>query len=175
MDDEQKHLGMAGHLLVLMVWVQNVMSNLIILKQNPEMLRDFQEKKTNTDYGEKRIEYWQKSFGQVKRAFVQTFPEIVETYGNDLNQLQHLRDFFAHARYSLKSEIIFYQPSKSRRDLQEKVEILTKHPFDEDQTFMKVKMNGEKYHEIFQELMKFENEIFPKVAEQLDIDLNRLK
>lgn len=48
-------------------------------------------------------------------------------------------------------------------------------PFDENQTFLKVKMDEAKYQEIFDELMKFENIIFPTITKELGINLNRLK
>ena len=114
-------------------------------------------------------------FPKIKREFLELFPDIASEYTFNLQQLQHLRDFFAHVRYSLKTDLIFYQPTTGRRDLQTKIETLTKIPFNESQTLMKVKMNESKYEEIFEELMKFENIIFPKIAKELGVDLNRLK
>ena len=175
MEEQQKHIYQAGHLLVLMIWIQNIMSDFIILKRNPELLVDFRGMGSNPEFGDLRNEYWQKTFGPIKKEFIEYFPEVSNEYSDNLNLLQHLRDFFAHSRYSLKTNIIFYQPTKSRRDLQEKVETLTKIPFDENQTFLKVKMGEEKYQEIFDELMNFENIIFPKIAREMDFDLNRLK
>jgi len=165
----------AGHLLVLMIWVQNVMTDLIIVKEDESILDSFNYESERIEFRDKRIEYWQKSFPEIKKKFIELFPSISERHSDKLLQLQHIRDFFAHARYSLKFPLIRYQPTATRRDLVEKVSILTKVPYSSENTFLKVELTEEKYNEIYDFLMIFENEIFPEIGEQLNIDINRFK
>jgi hypothetical protein len=173
--EEQRQIFQAGHLLVLMIWIQNIMTDLLILRKHEEILTDFKVFGDKEKFGTKRNDYWQKPFPEIKKEFLNLFNYLSNDEKESIEVIQHLRDFFAHGRYSLKSEKIFYQPTKTRKDLREKVETLTKLPFDENQTFLQVIMNEAKYQEIFNILMKFENIIFPKIANKLGINLNRLK
>ena len=173
--DNQEHLYKSGHLLILMIWVQNVMQDLIILKRNPSMLASFNNGELDESFTSLRIQYLQKTFGSIKNEFIEVFPEIGNEYADNLNLIHHLRDFLSHARYRLVSKKLLFQPDKSRRTIQEKVESLTRIPFDISNTLLKTEMTDEKYEEIFNEIMKFESIIFPKIAANLSININRLK
>lgn len=175
-NESQKHMFYSGHILVLMIWIQNVMADLVILKEDNSILESFSlDNSERIEFQNKRLEYWQKSFPDIKRKFAELFPMHYEKYQEDIETLQHLRDFFAHARYSLKFPMIRYQPTKSRKDLEQKVSQLTNLPYDENQTFMKIEMNEENYERLFNSLMKFENVIFPEIALEMNVNLNRFK
>lgn len=172
----QRHMFYSGHLLVLSIWIQNVMTDLVIVKEDQSILESFSLLDSDKEeFAEKRIEYWQKSFPDIKNKFAELFPEYSEKYKEDIELLQHLRDFLAHARYSLKFPMIRYQPTKNRRDLEKKVSTLTNVPYDDGQTFLKLEMTDENYEKFFNFLMKFENVIFPEIAAELNVNLNRFK
>lgn len=59
------------------------MTDLIILKQNSEVLRDSERMNSNPEFGSLRNEYWQKTFVLIKKEFIEQFPELANEFRNN--------------------------------------------------------------------------------------------
>lgn len=179
--EEQKHLQYAGHLLILSIWVQNVMTDLLIFKKFPDVLKEFNDIENfsiekETLFYSRRIEYWQKNLGKISKEFLELFPELLN-YQFDFDHLEHFRDLLAHGHYSLKHDIVVFQPNiKNKRKFNAKMKTLVGVESDvTEKSVMKVNMSEKHYSIYYKELMIFEREIFPLAALMLNVDLNRLK
>ncbi|NBA89199.1 hypothetical protein GVN16_25700 [Emticicia sp. CRIBPO] len=146
----QDHMKMAGHLLALTLWIRNVMTDLVILQSDPGLMESY--KQSSSSFEQQQNPWKQKSFIEVRKKFAELFPEIAGKYETRLEVLQHLVDFFTHARYSLNSPVI-HGPSDRQ-----------------DQPYMSIELTEEKYQTILDFLMTFEEEVFPEMERYAEME-----
>jgi hypothetical protein len=147
----QDHMKMAGHLLALTLWIRNMMTDLVILQSDPGLMESY--KQGDSTFEQQRNAWQEKSFSEIREKFTELFPETAGKYKTNMAVLQHLTDFFTHARYSLSSPVI--QGPSDRRD----------------QPYMSIRLNEERYQTILDFLMTFEGEVFPEMERDLGLTL----
>lgn len=93
--------------------IQGTMTDLIIAKKHPDLKEKFvaTPKKIPSDYLAKRVEYWEKQFGSVKKEFIEIFSEELspEEVGK-ISEIYHLRNMIAHAHVSQGRDYMLYRP-----------------------------------------------------------------
>ncbi len=146
----QDHMKMAGHLLALTLWIRNVMTDLVILQSDPGLMASY--KQGDSTFEHQRNTWQEKSFSEIREKFAGLFPETAGKYETNMAVLQHLADFFTHARYSINSPVIH-------------------GPYDRhDQPYMSIELTEEKYQAILDFLMAFEGEVFPEMDRYAEIE-----
>lgn len=180
--DDQHHLFYAGHILILTLWIQNVLTDLLILMEDPVALDDFKNIKSGEPtYFEKQLEGRKKYDQWVLSKLISKLYEIDPTlkmrYEEKFLALEALRNFFAHGRYSLKRPSVFFQPDRSKKRTNELIKVVMGQNYVPVEQIGSLPMmwNPEMYSETFEILMHFEHTIFPEIAMKLDIEINRLK
>lgn len=181
--DNQDHFQLAGHLLVLTIWIQNMLTDILILRKYPDVLKDFQELAPDDpnyfeSFKEKRFLYDQKGLSEIINEWFDIFPAS-KTYEEHFSYSLSIRDLLAHGRYSLKRISVLHQPKRGRRNIDAKLRASMKQFYEPIQNIgvngLSLKMTREDYEAIFGRLMVFDRLLFPFLADGLQINLNRLK
>lgn len=110
----------AGLIFIFTVWLQGQMSDLTILKKNPELVPDFLSSPSYIPpaFRNLRINSWERQFGDVKRDFVDAFSgELTAQELEDIEQLVHMRNMIAHAHVSVGRDYMLYRPSNPKKEL----------------------------------------------------------
>lgn len=180
--EEQQHLFYAGHILVLTLWIQNVLTDLLILMEDPQALNDFKTiKKGDPKYFEKQLEgrrkYDQWILSNIINKLYELDPELKSLHENQFLTLEALRNFFAHGRYSLKRSSVLFQPDRGKKRNDELIRSIMGENYVPIEQFGNLPLiwKPEWYNETHKRLMVFEYTIFPKIAQKLGININRIK
>lgn len=180
--EEQHHLFYAGHILVLTLWIQNVLTDLLILMEDPQALSDFKTiEKGEPAYFSKQLEgrkkYDQWVLSKIILKLYELDPELKSLYEDQFLTLEGLRNFFAHGRYSLKRPSVLFQPDRGKRRTDELIRSIMGENYVPVEQFGNLPLiwKPEWYGETYKRLMVFEHTIFPEIAQKLGININRIK
>jgi hypothetical protein len=119
MDRPEKAMVNAGLIFIFTVWLQGQMSDLILLKNNPDLVADFEAspEKIPASYQKLRVSYWEQQFGDVKKEFVKAFSgQLEEQDLKDIEQIYHFRNMIGHAHVSVGRDYMLYRPGTSRKE-----------------------------------------------------------
>jgi hypothetical protein len=119
MDRPSTNVVNAGILFMFSVWIQNQMSDLIILKKNPNLIPSFcsDSKKIPAEYLAIRAGYWEKQFGDVKKEFLTEFSQdLTAQEVIDIEQIYHTRNMIAHAHVSFGRDYMLYRPGSTKKE-----------------------------------------------------------
>ncbi|WP_146193416.1 hypothetical protein [Corticimicrobacter populi] len=119
MDRPQETMLNAGLIFIYSIWLQGQMSDLVILKKNPELIADFvaDPGKIPAAYHELRVSYWERQFGDVKREFLEVFSDqLTEQELKEIDEIYHVRNMIGHAHVSGGRDYMLYRPSNSRKE-----------------------------------------------------------
>jgi hypothetical protein len=120
-EDISKNLRRGGEYFVLSIWIQSQMADLIILKDHPRIIKRFIERpaKIPKTLRDKRMLFWQKDFGFVKKEFLRRFKnELSEQCIKDIDTIYGIRNAIGHSYVSLARNYFLYRPG-SRKKLNE--------------------------------------------------------
>ena len=109
----------AGLIFVFTVWLQGQMSDLVLLKKNPALVRAFVSDPTKvpSDFQKLRVSYWEKQFGDVKKEFIEVFSDqLTEPELVDIEQIFHVRNMIGHAHISIGRDYMLYRPGHERKE-----------------------------------------------------------
>ena len=113
MDKPEENMINAGIIFMFTAWIQGQMSDLIIFKNNPDLIQPFiaSPKVIPTPFSKIRVSYWEKQFGSVKNEFKALFDsELTESEKKDIEEIYHLRNMIAHAHVSVARDYMLYRP-----------------------------------------------------------------
>lgn len=119
MDRPEEAMVNAGLIFIFTVWLQGQMSDLIILKKNPNLVADFVTNPTKipTPYHKLRVGYWKRQFGDVKKEFMEVFSDLLTKQDlDDIDQIYHVRNMIGHAHVSVGRDYMLYRPGSSRKE-----------------------------------------------------------
>jgi len=119
MDRAQETMLNAGLIFIYSIWLQGQMSDLVILKKNPELVVDFvaDPAKIPAAYHELRVSYWERQFGDVKKEFLEVFADqLTELELKEIDEIYHVRNMIGHAHVSGGRDYMLYRPSSSRKE-----------------------------------------------------------
>lgn len=99
------------------IWIQNQLSDLIILNRNKNIINDFVtiKEKIPQILKNERIIFWKKDFNDVKKDFEKEFSaELTDQAKSDLNTIFYIRNAIAHSHVSLARGFLFYVPGNQK-------------------------------------------------------------
>lgn len=112
-----KNLSRAGEYLVYSIWIQNQLTDLIILNRNKNIIEDFINTRETIPLAlkEERYKFWEKDFKEIKKEFEKEFADnLTEQAKADLNTIYLLRNAIAHSNISLARNYLFYKPKNKK-------------------------------------------------------------
>ena len=118
MTERTNYIERAGHILILINWLQGRLVDFIIFKKHPRALSHFIKNNSSPTLGRERKNYWQKNFKAIRNEFKKVFPTIDNSWHTVLEHNNNIRDMIAHGHVSLYREYILYYPDSNRRDIQ---------------------------------------------------------
>ena len=79
MEEATENLIRAGEIFMYTVWLQSQMSDLLILKKNPDLIAPFvaNPEKVPSEMAQLRAAYWERHFGSVKEEFRSEFADML--------------------------------------------------------------------------------------------------
>ncbi|WP_155616881.1 hypothetical protein [Xanthomonas translucens] len=119
MDRPEETMLNAGLIFIYSVWLQGQMSDLVILKKNPDLIADFiaNPAKIPAAYQELRVSYWERQFGEVKKDFLEAFSDqLTEQELKEIDEIYHVRNMIGHAHVSGGRDYMLYRPGNSRKE-----------------------------------------------------------
>lgn len=129
----EEAMANAGLIFICTVWLQGQMSDLVILKKNPELIPAFvaNPKRVPVEFSRLRTSFWERQFGDVKNAFCSAFADTIsDSEIRDIEHIYHVRNMIAHAHISVGRDYMLYRPAGIRKE-REVIASLTPRPVDD--------------------------------------------
>lgn len=177
MTERTNCLERAGHILILINWIQGRLVDLVILKKHPVALRHFIKHNSSPTLGRERRQYWQKSFSVIRKEFATFFPNLPSNWLPLLDDLNNKRDMIAHRHLSLYQEYILYQPDLSRRDIKGKLKGI-RRAVDGKTTKMtcfRLRFDDENYKDMIKGVLEFDEKLFPALSKEMQLNYERIR
>lgn len=115
MDNRTNCLERAGHILILCLWVEKRLADLILLKENPKYIQLINASdKFPSDYTELRLKEWEKSFWDIQKKFIELFSPS-QDWLKRIEWINATRDAIAHGQVSLYRDYLLYRPAEDRK------------------------------------------------------------
>ncbi len=170
-------LERAGHVLILIIWLEKRLIDLIIFKQHPQILSHFRKHGISIGLAKWRKFYWQKGFHYIIQEFLKTFPNLPSNWEPLLEDLNTKRDMISHGHVSLYREYILYQPDLNRSNLKKKLSII-RRAIDGKITkarLFKIRFDDKNYQSMLQAIEKFDTQLFPQLSTQMNLNYNSIR
>jgi len=115
-EDINKNLSRSGLYIMYSIWIQNQLSDLIILKRNKEIIEDFNTKKLIPEIlRQERFIFWEKDFKEIKEIFEKEFLDYLTPQASaDLNTIYYFRNGIAHSTVSVGRKYLLYKPKTEK-------------------------------------------------------------
>lgn len=170
-------LERAGHVLILINWIQGRLVDFIIFKKHPRALAHFIKNNSSPTLGKERRKYWQKSFAAIKKEFVQLFPSLPSNWLPLLDDLNNKRDMIAHGHLSLYREYILYQPDMSRGDIKNKLKGIRRAVDGKisKMTCFRLRFDDENYDNMTKGIIEFDEKLFPTLAKEMNFNYEKIR
>ncbi len=171
----------AGEFFIYSIWIQNQMTDLIILKNNPDIIDEFcsSPKIIPHKMSASRTLYWEKYFAQIKTEFIELFSnQLDEENIKDLNAIYHIRNAIAHSHISLGRDYLLYRPARGERqenDIRQSLEIPPREGAA-NPTILKLSFNDDnEYLKDFNRIKRLDEICFERIASELNIPHSRIR
>lgn len=170
-------LERAGHVLILISWIQGRLVDFIILKKHPKALAHFIKINSSPTLGRERRQYWQKSFGAIRKEFAQLFPNLPSNWLPLLDDLNNKRDMIAHGHLSLYREYILYQPDMARHDIKSKLKGIRRAVDGKisKMTCFRLRFDYKNYQDMINGVLEFDEKLFPTLAKEMKFDYEKIR
>jgi len=177
MDVRTNCLERAGHIFILINWIQGRLIDFIIFKKHPRALRHFMKHGQSLKLGIERRKYLQKSFGVIRREFAVLFPVLPSNWLHLLDDLNNKRDMIAHGYISLGREYILYQPDMRRGDIKTKLKGIRRAVDGKitKMTLFKLSFGDKNYQSTVKAILEFDEKLFPSLAKQIGLDYKKIR
>lgn len=117
-EDIDKNLLRGGEYFILSLWIQSQMTDLIIFKDHPRIIKRFTEqpKKIPKTLRDKRMKYWKNDFGFIKKEFLNKFKNSLTSQGiGDIETIYAIRNAIGHSHVSLARNYFLYRPGNRKK------------------------------------------------------------
>lgn len=181
MDIPEKNMLNAGIIFMFTVWLQGQMSDLVIFKNNPNLISDFVENPACVppEFHSIRISYWEKDFGSVKNEFKKSFSDVLtDDEKKDIEVLYLLRNAIAHAHVSIGRDYILYRPFRGGRMEQKLIEYFQLQSIDNqsDPMVLKIELWREgRFKEANDLIERIEQVTLKKIADIIGVPHDRIR
>jgi len=181
MEIPEKNMVNAGIIFMFTAWLQGQMSDLIIFKNNPNLISDFVENPARVppEFHSIRVSYWEKQFGPVKNEFKESFSDVLaDDEKKDVEELYHLRNMIAHAHVSVGRDYMLYRPFGGERREQKLIDDLQLQPIDDqsDPMVLKIELWREDRFKYANDLIeRLEQVTLKKVADSIGVPHSRIR
>ncbi len=181
MEIPEKNMVNAGIVFMFTAWLQGQMSDLVIFKQNPNLIPGFVENPSRVpnDFHRIRVSYLEKQFSPIKNEFKETFSDILtEGEKKDIEEVYHLRNMIAHAHVSIGRDYMLYRPFGGERREQKLIDDLQLQPIDDqsDPMILKIELWREDRFKNASDLIKrIEQVTLKKVADSIGVPHSRIR
>lgn len=163
------------------VWLQSQMSDLLILKKNPDFVAPFvaTQERVPSKMAQLRAAYWEKHFGTVKEEFKTEFAEMCSDQElKDLESIFHTRNMIAHAHVSLGRRYMLYRPGGGEKKEHALIEALDVKPVEGQAKPFMLKLEFWKddvYLSIFDKIKRLDEACFERLAQSLGVPHARIR
>ena len=176
MIDAKKNFERSGYLFMSTAWVQSVMVDLTLLKNNPDEIEYFKENTAFSEQlGKKRKRCWKDDFSFIKKNFFLAFENIITEDEKEIFDNVHvLRNILAHSRGSTGKGYLLHVPRNQKAwDLiLETVKIESNSSDDGDSGVIKMDFSNENIYKSWENVLGAVYEgPFPRLAEITNIPL----
>jgi hypothetical protein len=112
------NLQRIGEVLVRSLWLEKRLIDLLLLKENPTLVDDFNAGVISASHGEARLTWHKNTFVFVISEFEKAFPAVSKAdprHFENLRFLNELRDLLAHGDISFHRNNVLYVSKDSKR------------------------------------------------------------
>ena len=115
-EDAKKNLRRSGEYLMYSIWIQNQLSDLIIINRNKEIIESFNNTELVPDIlRQERYSFWEKDFREIKEVFENEFSELLTLQAKaDLDSIYYFRNAIAHSNVSIGRKYLLYKPKTEK-------------------------------------------------------------
>ena len=173
-------LERAGHILMLCIWLENRLIDLLILKRHPRIIKKLNASSSKTKLPwtliQKRLKYWKKDFFDIKEEFIDTFTPK-EDWKANLEGIYHWRNMLSHCYISLHREYLLFRP-KTRKKMYTMIKDLSikKRESRSNPIILKLHLTRNSlYQAMLKVFEEFDSVYLKWEAERLGIDYEKIR
>jgi hypothetical protein len=180
MDRPEEAMVNAGLIFIFTVWLQGQMSDLVILKKNPDLIADFvaDPAKIPLPFRNLRVDYWERQFGDVKRELVEVFSDqLTEQDLSDVDQVYHVRNMIGHAHVSVGRDYMLYRPGNTRKE-KEVLATFNPQPVADQADPVMIKLSfwrPEVFKSLSDQIERLDQVCFARLANSLGVPHGRIR
>jgi len=170
-------LERAGHVLILIIWLEKRLIDLMIFKKHPRILSHFRKHGKSVGLGKLREFFWQKNLSYVIREFLKEFSTLPSNWEPLLEDLNSKRDAISHGHISLYRDYILYQPDLDRRDIRKKLATI-RRAIDGKKTKtrrFKIRFDDANYQSMINAIEEFDTKLFPQLSSQMNLNYESIR
>lgn len=177
--EAKKNFERAGYFFMSSTWVQSVMVDLTVLKENPEEVQAFVETcRFSENLAEQRTKLWREVFGAVKDKFFCAFEEAIsEDEKNVFEGIQTLRNILAHSRVSTGKSYLLHAPQNANRlrRVMRTCRVISDPNEELKPDVIKLDLANEEICASWDNILnKTGDEIFPRLSESINVPLAKI-
>jgi len=171
----------SGELFMYSVWLQNQMTDLIILKKHPDIIDKFigNPLVIPSFMHKVRVNYWEKQFYTVKEEFKKVFSGMLqEDEINDLECVYHIRNAIAHSHISLGRDYMLFRPGRGANQEQEIMKVFGLTPKVDQSHPMILKLtfyDDNTYLYNFNQIKRLDEICFERLSKSIGIPHSRIR
>ncbi|RXK08016.1 hypothetical protein [Halarcobacter bivalviorum] len=171
----------AGEIFMYSLWIQNQMADLIIFKNNPELIGEFLDSPDNVPNNIQsiRISYWEKMFKTVMNEFLDLYKEdLREEDIIILKEIYHIRNSIAHTNVSLGRDYMLYKPSGGEKKEMEIKKDLGLISSENDSSAFILKLdftNKDNRMSIFDKIKYLDEKCFSRLCNSIGLTHSRIR
>jgi hypothetical protein len=179
-DRPEEAMANAGLIFIFTVWLQGQMSDLVILKNNPDLIADFVANPTRVPpvFSKLRVGYWERQFRDVKKELVEVFSDqLTEQDLVDINQVYHVRNMIAHAHVSVGRDYMLYRAGNARKE-QEVLATFNPEPVVDQSDPVMIKLSfwrPEVFKSLSDQIERLDQVCFARLAESIGVPHGRIR
>lgn len=178
MDERTNCLERAGHVLILCLWIEKRLVDLILLKNNPQYI-DLINKSDffPESYTKLRKDLWEKDFKEIKEVFIRSFVPSKD-WVDRLEWIYHSRNLIGHGQVSLYREYLLYRPDTNRNPIEKLFKIfeIENRENGVGSGVILLRLSDDKiYAKILDVLTEFDEKYLRYEAEKLRINYEKIR
>ncbi len=108
----------AGQILILCIWIEKRLVDLIVLKTHPRLIVKVNNSSATVKlpytFVKERTKLWEKDFAVIKDKFIELFNPR-KSWKDNLEGIYDWRNIIGHSHISLYRDYILYRPSENER------------------------------------------------------------
>ena len=170
----------AGLVFICTVWLQGQMSDLVILKNNPDLIAEFvaNPAKVPAPYHQLRVKSWERQFGDIKREFLKSFDDQLTVEDiNDIEHIYHFRNMIGHAHISAGRDYMLYRPGSTRKE-QEILAALNPQPVTDQSDPVMIRLDfwrPDVFKYLSDQIERIDQVCFARLARTLGVPHGRIR